>query len=37
VLNPQAFYARTNLDYLEHQLSARAPACERGSTRSDAR
>jgi tetratricopeptide (TPR) repeat protein len=37
VLNPQAFYARTNLDYLDHQLSARATACEPGSTRSDAR
>jgi tetratricopeptide (TPR) repeat protein len=37
VLNPQAFYARTNLDYLDHQLSARATACKPGSTRSDAR
>ena len=36
-LNPQAFYARTNRDYLDHQLSARAPACEPGSIRSGAR
>jgi tetratricopeptide (TPR) repeat protein len=30
-LNPQAFYARTNLSHLDHELSASAPACQRSS------